>query len=191
MDTYTKNYSRKEVIEKFRWREGLISLQLSKHCLRRIEERVDGEFPIVPTMVRITKDNICSGRSQDGKKLSSVKIRLDYKRDKWMFLVICPFSGVVKTLYINYKDAKKEKAARERQGIKEDTACCEEEYYEKVSHQEETKECREDTGREGRGDYNETFYANPVGETSYNQKMLGMWWKNLWRQFNNLLGPSA
>ena len=191
MDTYTKNYSRKEVIEKFRWREGLIPLSLSKHAQRRIEERVDGEFPIVPTMCRITRENICSGRSKDGQRLSSVKIRLDYKKDKWMFLVICPSSGVVKTLYINFKDAKKERALKKKYEIKEE-CCIEEPYYdEKVPNKEETEECRANAGGEGGRGYNETFYANSVGETSYNQKVLGMWWKNLWRQFNNLLGPSS
>lgn len=126
--TQSNNISRKEVLKAYKWREGLIPLSLSNHALRRIEERVDGEFPIIPTVVRITRNNICSGRSKDGKKLTSVKLRLDYKRDKWMYLVICPNSGVVKTLYINYKDAKKEAVSRKKQGIKEKEACCEEAY---------------------------------------------------------------
>lgn len=95
-DTVIKGYSltRKEIIDGgFRWREGLIKLSLSKHAKRRTEERVEGEFPIIPTVCRITKGNICSGRTKDGKTLNSVKVRLEYKRDKWMFLVICPWSG--------------------------------------------------------------------------------------------------
>lgn len=124
LDMYTKEYNRREVISNFKWRKGLIPLRLSNHAKRRVEERILGEFVIVPTVCRITENNICSGRSKDGKKLISVKIRLEYTKDKWLYLVVCPDSGVVKTLFLNYKDAKKEKASRERQGIEEE--CCEE-----------------------------------------------------------------
>ena len=133
MDTKGYNLSRKEILNGgYKWREGLITLKLSKHAQRRVEERILGELVIVPSMCRITKENLCSGRSGDGKSLTSVKIRLNYKKDQWMFLVICPWTGVVKTLYINYKNAKKEREARERQGIKEGECCVEEEYYEEV-----------------------------------------------------------
>ena len=131
MDTKGYNLSRKEILNGgYKWREGLITLKLSKHAQRRVEERILGELVIVPSICRITKENICSGRSKDGKSLTSVKIRLDYKKDQWMYLVICPWTGIVKTLYINYKNAKKEREARERQGIKEGECCIEEEYYE-------------------------------------------------------------
>ena len=122
LDMSTKEYSKREVISNFKWRKGLIPLRLSNHAKRRVEERILGEFVIVPTVCRITENNICSGRSKDGKKLISVKIRLEYTKDKWLYLVVCPDSGVVKTLFLNYKDAKKEKASKERQGIEK--GCC-------------------------------------------------------------------
>lgn len=125
LESGTREYNRKEIIEGFKWREGLIPLRLSLHAKRRIGERMLGEFVIVPTMCRITPKNVCSGRSKDGKRLLSIKVRLEYTRDKWLFLVICPDSGVVKTLYLNYKDAKKEKASSQRQGVEE--GCCVEE----------------------------------------------------------------
>ncbi len=141
----SRNLNRKEVLEGgYEYRTGLIPLILSKHAIRRIAERIDGEFIIVPSVARITKENICSGRTKDGKFLTNIKIRLDYKRDKWMYLVICPSSGVVKTLYINYKDAKKENEARERQGIEEEQACCEEAFSE-----EEAQKYRADEYGEG------------------------------------------
>lgn len=143
MDTKGYNLTRKEIIDGYKWREGLIPLRLSKHAQRRIEERILGEFVIVPSICRITEGNICSGRSKDGKSLSSVKIRLDYKKDQWMYLVICPWTGVVKTLYINYKNAKKEREARERQGIKERECCVEEGYYEEKGEISGTDSFRE------------------------------------------------
>lgn len=144
MDTKGYNLSRKEILNGgYKWREGLITLKLSKHAQRRVEERILGELVIVPSMCRITKENLCSGRSGDGKSLTSVKIRLNYKKDQWMFLVICPWTGVVKTLYINYKNAKKEREARERQGIKEGECCVEEEYHEEKGEISGTNSFRE------------------------------------------------
>jgi len=163
--------SRKEVIDGYKWREGLIPLVLSKHAQRRIEERVEGEFIIVPTVVRITKQNICSGRSKDGKKLSSVKIRLDYKNDKWMFLVVCPNSGVVKTLYINYKDAKKEQAARQRQGIEEGECCVEENYVEEGKAQDNGAIV---TGTAGEGFNERVIYGDMVRKTPSFRNLWGL-----------------
>jgi len=173
LEEHTQGYklSRKEIIDKYRWREGLIPLSLSKHAKRRVEERVDGEFPIVPTMVRITEKNICSGRSDNGKKLSSVKIRLDYKNDKWMYLVICPNSGVVKTLYINYKDAKKN-AFTKGQVIE---TCCE--------------EGDTNTGETSFKDVG--ILSEFVAEAPRKETLLELWVCYIWRELLSLLGPST
>lgn len=172
------NISRKDILANYKWREGLIPLSLSKHAKRRVEERVDGEFPIVPTVVRITRNNICSGRGK-GKKLTSVKIRLDYKTDKWMYLVICPNSGVVKTLYINYKDAKKNP-------FKKDECCSEED-----SLKEETQVSGDNFEGERREGWNAAILSESVGEASSKETLLGMWWKNIWGKFHHILGPST
>jgi len=178
-----RTISRKEILSgDYKWRGDLIPLVLSKHARRRVEERIDGEFIIVPSVARITKENICSGREKGGY-LTNVKIRLDYKRDKWMFLVICPATGVVKTLYINYKDAKKEEAARKKQGI-EEGCCVEIPYYE-----EENKGKAQDTGTiispEGRtGKTMEVFHAN-MGETQERGRETSF--RNLW----GILGSNA
>lgn len=168
LDVHTNGYkvTRKEILERFKWREGLIPLSLSKHAQRRVEERVDGEFPIVPTVVRITRNNICSGRAK-GKKLTSIKIRLEYKEDKWMYLVICPNSGVVKTLYINYKDAKKN-APKERE------CCVEEDYSEKQAKDNEAIITK--TGGEG---FNEKILLGDLGGKK-------SWWKELFRNIRRI-----
>lgn len=131
MEKIGTKLTRKEIINNWKWREGMIPLLLSNHAKRRVEERMLGEFIIVPTVCRITKNNICSGRTLDGKKLSNIKIRLEYTKDKWLYLVICPGNGVVKTLYINYKDDKKnapferDKTVKKGEGTEEE--CCEDE----------------------------------------------------------------
>jgi len=171
--------TRKEILAGgYKWREGLIPLSLSLHAKRRIEERVDGEFPIVPKICRITKENICSGRTKDGKHLSSVKIRLDYKKDKWMFLVICPGSGIVKTLFINYKNAKREQTIKEREGITEEICCIEEETF-------------TEAGEFGGGGIDAFLYAKPMGSPAERETLLGMWWKDIWGKFIHILGPSS
>lgn len=173
LDVPTNGYkvSRKEILAGFKWREGLIPLSLSKHAQRRVEERVDGEFPIVPTVVRITRNNICSGRAK-GKKLTSIKIRLEYKEDKWMYLVICPNSGVVKTLYINYKDAKKNTFAK---GNEATTTCCE--------------EGDTPTGENSFKDVG--ILSEFMGETPSRKTLLELWAANIWGKLISILGPSS
>ncbi len=155
--------TRKDIIDGYKWREGLIPLSLSNHAKKRAEERVDGEFPIVPKIVRITKNNICSGRAR-GKKLTNIKIRLDYKNDKWMYLVICPNSGVVKTLYVNYKDAKKNTFKKKSYHVE---TCCEEE------------DINKDVG----------ILPNVVAETPKRKTLLELWCENIRRKFFSILGP--
>lgn len=167
--------TRKEVIENYKWKEGLLDLRLSNHCRRRIEERVDGEFPIVPTMVRITEKNICSGRAK-GKKLTSVKIRLDYKADKWMYLIICPWSGVVKTLYINYKDVKKNSPFKGLKTSQEEEICCEEEAI-----KEKTQITGDNFERERRAGEN-------VQDVSRNMVGKAGWWTKLFRNLWKMAG---
>lgn len=177
MDTYTKGYNipRKEVVERFKWREGLIPLSLSNHAQRRVKERMLGEFIIVPTMCRITKENICSGRSKDGKHLSSVKIRLEYKKDMWLYLVVCPGSGVVKTLFINAK----------KNTYKERECCIEEDILE-----EKTQITGDNFERERRTGENVGILSNAMGQTK-KKNMLELWLSHIWRKSKYLLGPSS
>lgn len=93
---------------------------------------------------------------------------------------------MVKTLYINYKDAKKERDIGERQGIKEGECCVEEEYYEKEAQGGEANI----SGGGGEG-FNAFIHAGVVEEAPEREEMLGVWWKNIWGQFKRVLGPPS
>ncbi len=101
---------RKEIIGKIKYRQGFISLLYSDHAKERLLERVDGELIVAPTVVQITDNNIYSGETYDNKKLTQACIRLDYKQDKWMFLVVVLGNGVVKSLWINDRKTGKIRA---------------------------------------------------------------------------------
>lgn len=98
---------RKDIVGKMKYRQGFIPLLYSQHAKERLQERVEGELIVAPTTVQITDRNIYSGETKDNKKLTQACIRLDYKKDKWMFLVVILGSGIVKSLWINDKKARK------------------------------------------------------------------------------------
>lgn len=59
-------------------------------------------------MVRVTKDNIHSGKTDDGKQLVSVVVRLNYNRTKFIFLAFNPYDGGLKTVWFRDKSKKHE-----------------------------------------------------------------------------------
>lgn len=83
----------------------LIKLNPTKHFIERLEERGIG-INCIPTLVRVTNDNIHSGKTKDGKKLNSVVIRLKYNSTKYLFLCFNPFDGFCKTLWFRDKQNK-------------------------------------------------------------------------------------
>jgi len=82
----------------FMYPDDLIKLIPTKHFASRLEERGLG-LTIVPTMVRVTPNNIHSGKTEDGKVLKSVVVRLKYSDSKYIFLAFNPFDGGLKTLW--------------------------------------------------------------------------------------------
>lgn len=104
---------RKEVLKgNYTYRKDLIPLKYSQHAQERLEERVEGELIVAPTMVRISNNNIYGGVKK-GKRLVEVVVRLDYKKDKWMFLAIVVAHGIVKTVWINDKRKRTNRKAEE------------------------------------------------------------------------------
>lgn len=97
---------RKDIIGQIKYRKGFIFLLYSNHAKERLQERVNGELIVAPTQIQVTDNNIYSGETNDNKKLTQACIRLNYKTDKWMFLVVVLRSGVVKSLWINDKKRK-------------------------------------------------------------------------------------
>jgi hypothetical protein len=80
----------------------LIKLKPTKHFIERLEERGIG-LDCIPTLVRVTKDNIHSGKTDDGKELVSVVVRLKYNTSKYVFLAFNPIDGGLKTLWFREK----------------------------------------------------------------------------------------
>jgi hypothetical protein len=82
--------------------DDLVKLNATRHFIERLEQRGVG-IDCVPTVVRVTKDNIHSGKTIDGKRLESVVVRLKYNSNKYIFLCFNPFDGFLKTLWFRDK----------------------------------------------------------------------------------------
>lgn len=97
------NLTRHQIVNgSYVYPDDLITLKETNHFKTRFEERTFG-LAMMPTRVRITKDNVHSGKTRDGTTLNSVVIRLKYS-SKWMFLCFDPYDGVVKSIW--FKDIK-------------------------------------------------------------------------------------
>ncbi len=88
----------------------LVKLVPTKHFVDRLNERGIG-VDCIPTMVRVTKDNIHSGKTDNGKNLRSVVVRLKYTSSRYLFLCFNPIDGGLKTLWFRDKRFNKRKGA--------------------------------------------------------------------------------
>lgn len=106
-----KKYFRNEIIEKnLIYRKDLMEVSYSKHCLERLEQRLNGSLKFLPKFLRITESNIAAGTSSDGVKLDSVTVRIDYKTDIWCFLIVDPSNKKVITIVTQIVKMKKKKS---------------------------------------------------------------------------------
>lgn len=97
-----KCLSRKELLSgNYNYPTDLITLKPTLHFKERLEER-GLDLDCVPTMVRITKDNIHSGKTVDSKNLCSVVIRILYFK-KYMFICFNPFDAAAKSIWFGKK----------------------------------------------------------------------------------------
>ena len=80
----------------------LVKLIPTKHFNKRLEERGIG-LTCIPEYVRVTRDNIHSGKTKDGKRLSSVAIKLSYSSTYDIYLSFNPFDGALKTMWFRRK----------------------------------------------------------------------------------------
>lgn len=96
------NLTRQQIINgNYRYPKHLIELNYSKHFKDRFSER-GLSLDYVPSLVRITPNNIHSGKVCDCNKnrLTSVVIRIPYNGKKFMFLAMS-LDGTVKTIWFN------------------------------------------------------------------------------------------
>lgn len=89
---------------KYLYPEDLIELIPTKHFWDRLIEREEGVL-LIPTKVRVTPENIHSGKSRDGKTLHSVVIRLEYNKFRLIYMCFNPYDGGLKTVW--FADKKK------------------------------------------------------------------------------------
>lgn len=83
----------------------MVKLRMSKHFIQRLEERSVG-LACIPSMVRVTKDNIHSAKTEEGKELTSVVVRIKYSSSQYLFLCFNPFDGQLKTLWFRRRDGR-------------------------------------------------------------------------------------
>ena len=104
-EIYERELTKLQIIEgDYIYPKDLVHLKPTKHVKARFLER-GLDLDILPTVVRITDDNLFSGKTQDDKHLHSVVVRLYYTYGKDMYLCYNPFDGGLKTVWFraNYK----------------------------------------------------------------------------------------
>lgn len=101
-----KILTRKQILNgSFVYPSELVKIRMTKHCIERLEQRGVG-LECIPSLIRVTRDNIHSGKTENGVDLSSVVVRLDYTSSKFIFLALNPKDGGVKTLWFRDKNKK-------------------------------------------------------------------------------------
>ncbi len=104
--------TRRQLVEgNYVYPNSLIKLKPTKHFIERLEERGLG-IDCIPTLVRVTKDNIHSGKTDNGRELRSVVVRLKYNSTKYIFLCFNPFDGAVKTLWFMDRNKSSQKSTK-------------------------------------------------------------------------------
>ena len=101
---YAKEYGRKKILERgMQFKQGWMDVHYSLHAKERLKQRLKGSVALFPNKVNVTTLNINKGYSYDGNYLHKVIIRLEWKADEWMFLVILPTQKLVKSLWFEKK----------------------------------------------------------------------------------------
>ena len=97
----------------YKYPRNLVQLIPTKHFLSRLIERGIG-INCIPTLVRVTPENIHSGKTANGKTLYSVVVRLEYTYHRYIFLVFNPYDGALKTLW--FKERFRNESRRRKTG---------------------------------------------------------------------------
>ena len=109
--------TRRQLLEKkFQFPSEMIKLIPTNHFTARLEERGLG-LACIPTLVRITEDNVHSGKTKDGKTLSSVVVRLEYNKRLNIFLALSPKDGALKTLSFRERRRDGSRGRRKRTNV--------------------------------------------------------------------------
>src|SRR5690349_10715741 len=82
--------------------EGIVRLWYSVHAKERFEGKYRG-FLILPSYIKLTKDNIFEVETDDNETCNKVAARITYDNKKDICIVLNPINGKVVTLWINHK----------------------------------------------------------------------------------------
>lgn len=93
----------KDEIKQYQWPDDFIRVWPTVHSINRLTERGLG-LEFIPNYVKMTPTNVHAAEMNDSNKLKSVVIKLLYGRYKWLFLVINPRDGAIKTIW--FRDRK-------------------------------------------------------------------------------------
>ena len=89
----------------YNYPNDLVRVYPTKHFKWRLDQRGIG-VDCIPSLIRVTENNIHSGKTVDGKNLNSVVVRLVYNSKRYIFLAFNPFDGAMKTLWFRDKHKK-------------------------------------------------------------------------------------
>lgn len=112
---YAKQYGRNAILESdMKYRRGWVRLIYTDHALQRVQERMKGDKELYPRMLNISHLNINRGYSYDGKYMHKVVVRQEFNADEWIFLVVLPGKGLVKSVWFEQKSmTKKEQTEKQ------------------------------------------------------------------------------
>jgi len=100
------NLTRTKIINgDFAWPEKDIMIKPSRHYIEQLNCRLINRDSI-PRKIRVTKDNIHSAKCKDGKRLTSVVVRVEYNEYKHLYICLNPYDGAGKSLWVKRKDEK-------------------------------------------------------------------------------------
>jgi len=155
--------------------DRLIKLTYSIHAQKRLRERTTGSLILAPQFVRLTWDNTIERRIKNNRVVEATMV-LKYKHNVNMYLPIVINSGVVKTIF--FRDVKKNTTKKQFFSKEDDRAKANREVEENIQTQDTESK---GSGKEGiRADVG--FIQSTVGKITLTQKMLGLWYKYIWRK---------
>lgn len=111
--------TRTEILRnKYKYPSDFVNLIYTNHFKERLSERGLG-LECIPKIVRVTENNIHSGKTNDEVHLCSVVVRLEYSTSKYLFIAFNPFDGGCKTLWFRKRKRDHGNTTRNRRSFEQ------------------------------------------------------------------------
>lgn len=96
--------TKKEIIKRgCEYPKELFNLKYTNHVIERLNKRCIG-LDCIPTVLRVTEENLFSGRPDVNNRLTSVVVKLKYHGTRYLYLCCNPYDGGLKTIW--FRDDK-------------------------------------------------------------------------------------